>query len=164
MKMFLRTALVVSSLVALPVFAASRVEVAFAHPENFTDIMTDYPDNGSHRDDLLKVLGQQFAETVAAGLKEGYHLSLTFSDIDLAGDYRAGFPLGLSRVRVVNELYAPRLAFDFVVTDAAGRVVAKGHRDITDHSFLNASSAADRDGFKYEKRLLRQWARDELRS
>ena len=164
MKMFLRAALVVSSLVALPAFAASRVEVAFTHPENFTDIMTDYPDNGSHRDDLLKVLGPQFAETVSAVLKEGWHLSLTFSDIDLAGDYRAGFPMGMSRVRVVSEFYAPRLAFDCVVTDAAGRVVAKGHRDITDHSFLNASSAADRDGFKYEKRMLRQWAREELRS
>lgn len=161
-KTFLRAGLIASSLLALPLSAASKVEVAFTNPEKFTDIQTEHLDNGSRRGELLKVLEAQFSETVSPRVKAGDHLSLTFTDIDLAGDYRMGWQMGATRVRIVNEHYAPRLAFDFVLTDAAGQVVAKGHRDITDHSFLNTTSSADHDGFKFEKNLLRQWARKEL--
>lgn len=162
MKTLLRAVLISSSLLALPAFAASKVEVTFTNPEKFADIKTEFLDDGSRREELLKILGTQFAETVSGMVKDGYHLSLNFTDIDLAGDYREGWQVGATRVRVVSEQYAPRLAFDFILTDAAVHVVAKGHRDITDRSFLNSPSSMERDGFKYEKQILRQWARKEL--
>jgi hypothetical protein len=163
MKTILRTAVVTSALLSLNAFAADKVEVAFSNPEKFTDIKTEYLDNGSHRAETLKLLGTEFASTVSAYVKDGYHLSLTFTDIDLAGDYREGWQMGVTRVRLVNEFYAPRLAFDFSLTDSTGKVVAKGHRDITDRSFLHSSGSSDRDGFKYEKQILRQWARKDLK-
>ncbi len=162
MNAWLRAAVFASALLALPAFGASKVEVAFSHPEKFTDIMDGYPDDGSHRVEMLKLLAAEFSGSVSALIRDGCHLSLTFTDIDLAGDFRNGLQLGATRLRLVNQYYAPRLAFDFILTDAAGRVVNKGHRDITDRSFLDISSASDRDGFKYEKRILRQWARKEL--
>jgi hypothetical protein len=163
MKTLLRSAAVASALLALPVFAGDKVEIAFTYPEKFTDIKTEHLDDGSHRAEMLKLLAMAFAGTVSPLVKDACHLSLNFTEIDLAGDYREGPQLGATRVRLVSEHYAPRLAFDFTLTDAAGKVLAKGHRDITDHSFLDTASTSDRDAFKYENQILRQWARKELR-
>ena len=162
MKTFALTALIASALLATRTLAADRVEITFDHPEKFADIMAEYPDDGSHRAEMLQRLATEFAGTVSARLKDGYHLSLTFTEIDLAGDYRDGLHQGATRIRLVSEFYAPRLAFDFVLTDPAGKVAAQGHRDITDHAFLSNTSSSDRDAFKYEKQILRRWARTEL--
>jgi hypothetical protein len=163
MKTLLGSGVFASALITVGAFAADKVEIAFKNPETFADIQADFLDDGSHRVEMLKVLSAQFTSSLSASVGEGYHLRLTFTDIDLAGDYHLGVPLaGGGRARIINDFYPPRLSFDFVLTDLAGKVVAKGHRDLADPSFLQRLHPQNLGSFRYEQELLHRWARAEL--
>src|SRR5258708_38123756 len=62
----------------------------------------------------------------------GSKLTLTFTDIDLAGHYRGR---GGSDVRIVRgEIRPARMSFAFLLQDSAGRTLANGTTRITDNS------------------------------
>ena len=65
----------------------------------------------------------------------------------------------LQDVRVVKDLYPPRieLAWEFVGAD--GEVLREGEGTLRDLNFLTGSGLLDGDPLRYEKRMLRDWLR-----
>ncbi|HNR92380.1 MAG TPA: DUF3016 domain-containing protein [Dokdonella sp.] len=108
--------------------------------------------------DLRKHL-QRSAERV---LPPGDRLDVTITDIKLAGAYEPWRGSRYDDVRIVKDIYPPRIDLKFVLSGADGRVIAEGERKLRDPGFLTRTIANTSDPLRYEKRLLDEWLRNEL--
>lgn len=166
------SALLGAALLATGAFAASndqsansaRVDVQFDHPENFTDLKDAYMPSDKGQQAYMEMFRDYIQERAARRLPEGQKLTITFTDIDMAGDFEPWRGPSAQDVRIVKSIYVPRLKFNYRITDAGGGVVKDGSANLTDLSFQqNLSNAIDTsDPLRYEKRLLDDWMRSEL--
>lgn len=148
-----------------PAPAAGRVTVTFAHPEKFTDVRDHSTDseNERGRDRFLPALKEHLEQRAGRLLPAGQKLAVTFTDVDLAGDFEPWRGIGFQDVRIVKDLYVPRMTFRFQVTDADGRVVKEGERQLLDGAFqMRGFSASNSDSLRYEKEMLNGWLREEF--
>lgn len=134
----------------------ARVTVKFVNPEKFTDIKDSFMGTEKGRDYYLKELRALIEAQAGRELPAGQKLAVTFTDIDLAGDYLPSMSSGHD-VRVMKDVYPPRLKFSYVVTDAAGAVVKEGQENLTDLNYLQTPGIDRNDTLFFEKALLRNW-------
>jgi hypothetical protein len=136
-----------------------RVVVVFQDPDNFTDVIE--PNGGTTSENYLAELKSYLQEVAAPRLKEGEKLSVTFTDIDLAGDVRVR---PLRDVRIVRAVFTPKMDFTFQLTDASGKVLKEGKRHLTDLDFQNQLGLPSQQSepLYYDKRLLRDWVNREF--
>lgn len=144
---------------------ADRVTVNFTAPENFTDLRESHPDfeNERGRAHYLPLLRKYLVQRADKLLPAGQKLTVTFTDIDLAGDFEPWLGMPLGDVRIVRSIHVPRMTFHFTLTDAAGQVLKEGERKLLDSSFqLRSHSGIDSDSLRYEKEMLNDWIRQEI--
>ncbi|MES2049408.1 MAG: DUF3016 domain-containing protein, partial [Pseudomonadota bacterium] len=61
-------------------------------------------------------------------------------------------------IRVVKELYWPRMSFFYVLKNEKNEVVASAKEDIKDMNFMTSISVhANGSGFDYEEKMLNDW-------
>ena len=66
-------------------------------------------------------------------------------------------------VRIVKDIYPPRISLSFRLTDAEGNVVKEGKRELRDLAFMMKINMSFRDdSVRYEKALLDDWLRAEF--
>ena len=141
-----------------PVKGPSRVEVVFFEPEKFTDVKDSYMGSDKGRDSTLDLLKEYLATRGVRGLFPGQKLAITFSDIDLAGDFEPWRGGQWGDVRIVKDIYPPRLVLSFRLTDADGSIVKEGKRDLRDLAFMMKLTMGFRDDpLRHEKALLDDW-------
>lgn len=146
---------------------ANRVTVVFDHPEKYTDVKEyDFDnDNVSGRDHYLPLLKEHIEDVAGRLLAPGQKVTITFSDIDLAGEFEPWHGPRFNDVRMVKEIYPPRLTFTFQLTDESGRVLGEGERKLVDLAYQMRIGGGFRDDpLRYEKDMLGDWMRDELRA
>jgi DUF3016 family protein len=140
-----------------------RVEVVFDHPENFTDVKDSYLPSDKGRDAILSRIRSFLVSRAEPLLPAGDGLKITFTDIDLAGDFEPWHGARWDDVRIVKEIYPPAFKFSYVVTEPSGRVVKQGTEDIRDLNFQTRLVLDTSDSLRYEKDILGEWARSTLR-
>ena len=115
----------------------------------------------THPDIQLEIDGD--VAVVRLQLPAGERLQLTIVDIDRAGDYEPWRHPGQQDIRIIRDIYPPRMTVAFKRFDAGGALLAEGERRITDPAFLiNAAPFNDTDPLRYEKRMIDSWLRREL--
>jgi hypothetical protein len=93
-------------------------------------------------------------------LPEGLKLQFTFKDIDLAGDFPPGRSAAANDVRVMKDIYPPRMVLSYRVTDASGKIVKQGDETLTDNNYLTTGRLTNRsDLLRYDKTLMSDWYR-----
>lgn len=158
------------ALFALPVVwgaaevESERVSVVFVEPENFRD----FRDSQFQTEQIVSHLSDEFAAHVTKLAKQyltaEQRLEVRFTDIDLAGDFEPWQGAGLHDVRIVRDIYSPRMELEFRLLDAAGAVVKEGKRSLSDLGFLWSVSSINRsDALMHDKTLLTDWFRNEFR-
>jgi hypothetical protein len=143
--------------------AAPAVEVTFDHPEQFTDVKDADPPTDRGRDEILGRIRAYLASQARVWLPAGDRLAITFTDIDLAGDFEPWRGSAWDEVRVVKAIYPPAFKFRYEVTDAAGRTLRSGTEDIRDLAFQLRLTIDSSDPLHYEKDVLSDWMRGALR-
>lgn len=169
--------LILFVLIATPVAAEelNQVAVSFQQPENFTDFRSA---NGGRQDGqpaLMAELDRFLREQGDLWLDDQQRLEITFKNIDMAGRIVplpmrrtvAGGALGVygsaPEQRVIQNLWPPRLTFDFVLYDEYGQTIRQGSMDINEQSFIKTTPRAmynRRDSLWYEKAVLDSWFRN----
>jgi len=150
--------LLLAVLFAHPAFAATA-NVEFEKPESFTDAGRKFPT--SARLESLPFLREHLVKEVARRLAADQVLSIWITDVDLAGQLQPG---GHSDVRIVKEIYPPRIDLRFRLARADGSTVKEGTRTLRDFGFLSNGGPVDRqDDLRYEKAMLDRWLADEFR-
>lgn len=137
----------------------ARAEVVFFEPEKFTDVrdslMGDYK-----RTTYLDQIRDHLLEQAKYFVPEGHKLTVTFSDIDMAGDFEPWRGPRFDDVRIVKDIYPPTVKLSFRLTDADGKVVKEGTRELRDLAFMMKITMGFRDdSVRHEKALLDDWLR-----
>ncbi len=145
--------------------AEGKIEVAFFEPENFTDVRDSFRHSDVQRTGYLKRLQEHIVKHAARYLPPGYSLAVTFTDIDMAGDYEPWLGPNLSDVRIVKSIYPPSADLTFRLVDPEGNVVKEGRRELRDTAFMMKGMLGMReDPLRYEKSMLEDWMREEFRN
>ena len=133
---------------------AAEVEVKWSNPDKYRDIDAAQGHRKHFRERLFKSLEKHFAK-VASSLPEQQKLMLDFTDIDLAGDVDFS---GTKRVRIIKELYSPRLEFSYQLLDADKSVIKTAEVSLKDMGFLMSSGLRYQSkSFGYEKEMFDDW-------
>jgi len=146
-----------------PVITATgtaTVVVTFNHPEKFTDLKFSSMGSDKDRAGLMDDIRDYVVAQAPRYLGGGQVFSVTFNDIDMAGEYEPWRGAALQDVRIITEIYPPRIALDFSLKDAAGAVIASGTRALVDMNFMNNIPSATvfrDDRLRHEKTLLDNW-------
>jgi hypothetical protein len=140
-----------------------RTEVNFLEPERFTDVRERNYDSESDRDRILGELKTHLQKQAQAYVPEGGKLSVKITDVDLAGEFEPWRGPAAQDVRIVKDIYAPRINLSYRLTDANGEVIKQGERVLTNMSFLlTASPTSVSDPLRHEKALIDDWLRSEF--
>jgi hypothetical protein len=145
-----------------------NVRVTYTDPDRFIDF--DIQRQGERRS------AKVFADSVSSDLARpvakrfpGATLSLQFTNIDLAGRYEPWRAPRGEYIRFYRDVTPPRLDFNYVLSDAGGRVLAQGSERLTDLNYLTRFGVQlPRDTYDdplyYEKYALGNWVNGLARS
>lgn len=148
---------------APPAAPAARVEVIFEQPEKYTDVKDSFMGTEKGRDGYLAELKTHLQERALRRLGPGQTLTFTFTNIDLAGDFEPGRGPSSDDIRIVKDIYPPRLNFSYKLVDESGAVLKEGQEKLTDLGFQSSASPINNgDSLRYEKALLDNWLRDKI--
>jgi hypothetical protein len=137
--------------------AGGQVAVVYEHPEKFTDVGRSYFATAQDRAINLTWIREHLERWGAANLPAGQTLTLTITDIDLAGEFEHWRGPRFDRVRTYRDVFPPRFALRFALADATGAVLREGQRDLTNTDYLVRSTLRSEDPLRYDKTLLDQW-------
>ena len=108
-------------------------------------------------------LARYLRQRAAARLAPGQSLDVTLTDIRRAGNYESWHGPRGNDVRIVRDLYPPRIELRFVLHGVDGAVLAQGERKLSDLGFLqDATRLDDSDPLRFEKSLIDDWLRREF--
>ncbi|MBM3855516.1 MAG: DUF3016 domain-containing protein, partial [Verrucomicrobia bacterium] len=127
-----------------------------------TDVRDSYQGD-FERTTYLQQLRDHLLEQAKYYVPDGHLLSVTFTDVDMAGDFEPWRGPAWNDVRVVKDIYPPRLNLAFRLTDAEGQVIKQGKRELRDLAFLMKIALGFRDDpVRHEKALIDDWLRAEF--
>lgn len=139
------------------------IRVDFVHPERYTDIKEHVGRSSPDKNRHLKAIQRLVQAQACKRLTAGEQLHIRFTDIDLAGDYKPGFDPGMTQVRIIEDLYPPRLQFTFELKSADGLLLNSGDENLRDLAFLMGPGRAGSNEYRFEQHLLERWLRKTLR-
>lgn len=161
--------LLAATLLAVPAIHAEvtthpAVSVSFDHPEKFTETRETRALAPSQQDNrYLETLKAYLQKKATPLLANGEQLQVVVTDVDRAGGFEPWHGPQWSNVRVVKDIYPPRINLHFRLLDAHGKVLREGTRALRDPGFLHSGSGSFRtDDLRYEKNLIDRWLRNGL--
>ncbi len=143
---------------------ADRIEVTWTDPAQFAEVRQSpgTPLSSRAPEQWLGELAAYLRRRADRELPAGERLSVTFTDVKRAGSFEPWRGPSWNDVRIVKDIYPPRIALRFALTDASGATLKAGERTLHDSGFLYRSIAEDTDPLRYEKRMLDDWLRHEF--
>jgi len=159
--------LLLATIASLSSVTAQEIVGEFTNIEKYTDFSV----SGLSEEKTLSIFESEFEDEMKSVakkyLKEGEVLTITFTDIDMAGDIQPWRNRHNADIRYIESIYLPRLKITYVLKNAAGEVVAEGEESLSDLSYQMNSMAHMRTQylhFFYENDLLKNWARKTFRN
>ncbi len=140
---------------------AATSEVTWTDYKEYRDIHAGEESRKHFRERTFKNFEKHFAK-LASKLPEGQVLKIDVTDVDLAGDTHAG---GINRMRIVKEIYSPRMNFSYQLENADGSEVTAGEIKLKDMNFMSTSNLRYRhESLGYEKKMLDEWFVDTFKA
>ena len=145
--------------------AAERVRVDWTNPGDFAEAKEN-PGFGIGRqtpEEWLPELAKHLQTRADRVLPAGERLAVTFTNVKRAGTYEPWRGPQWDDVRIVKDIYPPRISLHFTLTSANGATLSEGDRSLRDPAFLSRGLLyAQDDPLRFEKRLLDDWLRREF--
>jgi hypothetical protein len=151
--------LFLACLIASATTLPDNVSVGYRDPQNFTEAKRSSGVHVIRPDAYLEPLRVYIAQRAARILAPGQRLDIVVTDVDRAGEYERWRGPDFDDVRIIRDVYPPRIDLDFTLYGADGKVLRSGHRTLRDAAFLSSSSPIDQDSLRYEKALVDLWLR-----
>lgn len=136
----------------------ATVKVNWQNPEKYSDIRPSSGTKKAYQKRVITAFDKIWAD-FAKKLPAGYNLIVTVKDLDLAGDVNPMYRIDHSDIRVVKDIYFPRMTIDYQLLDSQGQVLA-AEQDvkIKDMGFMNSAPIGlGSSEFVYEKQMLKDW-------
>ncbi len=140
--------------------SAAQSKVEWFEPEHYVDVRAANQNRISYRKQVFRAFEKHIAKR-AEKLPSDHTLVMKFTDVDLAGDVRYMVGPNNSDIRVIKDIYIPRLKFEYKLLDSNDKVVKEASENIKDMGFFsNSTKRRNSDSFHYEKELLDDWFKD----
>lgn len=136
-----------------------NVSVHYTDPQHFTEARNSAGANRIDADAYLKPLKSYIAARASRVLTPGQRLDIEVTDVERAGEYEPWRGPGFADVRVIKDIYPPRIDLHFTLYGNDGKVQSEGSRKLRDPGFLYGIGANDQDPLRYEKALIDGWLR-----
>lgn len=134
--------------------SAATSEVTWQNPEKYRDVKSGMQSKKKYQQRVFKSFDKHFAK-LAEQLPQDQILKIVVTNVDLAGDVFAG---GIDQIRIVKDIYIPRMAFSYQLLDANNGEIKTGDVKLKDMNFLNGSQMRYRqEHLGYEKKMLDDW-------
>ena len=142
----------------------SPVAVQWSDPSEFTDLKFSGNRWRAAQGDWVRQLAEHLRETTVKRLPDGERMEVTITDIGRAGRYEPWQGIQMQDVRILRDHYPPSMKLEFRHYGADGSVLAEGTRELRDTGYLmGGSNIGGHENLYYEKRMIDEWVRDELR-
>lgn len=138
-----------------------EVTINFKNPERFIDIRIDGFDNPEY---FGKEMTDFLQQAMKRHLPEGLALEITFTQVDLAGAFEPWRGPDFNNVRILKDIYAPRLEFSYALLDEQGNILKQGETRLIDINYLENVNPlrAGQDILYHEKKMMERWVRRHL--
>lgn len=160
---FIKSGVLMLSILAATAVVAAEVKVEYKDYKKFTDMKPANEPRGSYEKRTMASFDKIFAD-LAKKLPEGYSWNVVVTDIDLAGDVNHMFTQTGQQIRVIKDIFIPRINFSYTLFDQNKAVVAE-EKDLKlkDMGFMSRTSNTRADQpFEHEKIMLERWFKDTL--
>ena len=179
MRPLIVTVLLAAALLAVPADAARTVtdparprslpaqgdvSVDWTDPAGFSDLRFSNNSWEARRGDWVTQLATYLRDEAAGQLQPGQSMDVTITDIQRAGRFEPQHGVNYNHVRVMRDVYPPRMTLEVRITGPDGQVLAEGERRLSDMGYLQNATPLDTDALRFEKRMIDDWLRRELRS
>jgi hypothetical protein len=141
---------------------APSVEVRFDNPKRFTDLRVERWRDPRQTEALVKELRAWIEREAPRHLPAGAKLTVTVTDVDMAGEFEPLHHAGAVDVRVVRDIYPSRVRLLFSLADDSGKVLKEGERNLVSSILASGSLRGGNGPLGYEKELLREWLGSEF--
>lgn len=143
---------------------SGAVAVHWGDPAQFTEVRLSNNRFEALRGNWADVLAQHLADKASPHVPAGQSLTVELEDIDLAGDFEPWAGPRLQDVRMIRDIYPPRLQLAFAVKDSQGKIISQGQRRLGNTGYLHdlPATRSASDSLLHEKRLIDRWVRDEF--
>jgi hypothetical protein len=135
-----------------------KVTVNYPNWEKYDDILDEFEPSDQGELNILKEMTRSMDALAGQEIPDGEHLTLTFTNIDLAGEF---LPSNHGR-RTIKTIYPPRLVFTYSLTNSAGQVIKSGKEDLTDDLYLQRIPNDPGDPRNFEKMMMKDWMETKL--
>ncbi len=156
-RLFYVTCLVLAPAATRAVTLPDNVNVHYNDPQHFTEAKRSFGVHMIDADAYLKPLRAYIVKRASRILGPGQRLDIEVTDVDRAGEYEPWRGPNYNDIRIVKNVYPPRIDLKFTVYGADGKVLREGSRKLRDLSFLSRSMPTDSDPLRYEKSLIDLW-------
>ena len=136
----------------------SAIKVEWFQPEKYSDIRPSNESKAMYRKHVMESFNK-FWLKLSEKLPKGYQLALTIKDVDLAGDVNPLYRVDNRDIRVIKDMYFPKITLDYQLKDASGAVIdtAKDVK-IKDMNFMSSVGLRySSQEFGHEKNMLEKW-------
>lgn len=159
-----RTPLSSGAPTAQPGASDTSVAVEYVNPSSFAELR-QHPQQGErYNEQWMAALRAHLERQAPRYLPAGTRLRVRFTDVRLAGDYEPWHRARMqgTDVRIVRDIYPPRIDLDFQLSANGGQIVREGRRELRDPAFLTRARRYPDDPLGYEKQMLDKWLVDEF--
>jgi hypothetical protein len=147
------------TVVAQAATSPDHVSVHYKDPKNFSEAKLSVGIHLTDTDAYLKPLKAYIAERASRVLAPGQRMDIEVTDVKRAGEYEPWRGPRFDDVRIIKEVYPPRIDLNFTLYDGDGKVVKQGSRKLRDVAFMSHGFPNNQDSLRYEKGLIDQWLR-----
>jgi len=145
--------------------ADGPVSVQWNDPAKFTEIRQSTNRFEAERGDWVQQLARYVQTSAAKPLQAGQTLEVTLVDVKRAGDYEPWHGPRGRDIRIMRDIYPPRITLQYTLKDSSGRIIDEGDARLSDSGYLhNIGLKSDTDPLRYEKRLIDDWVKRQLTS
>lgn len=140
----------------------SPVQVSWTDPAQFTEIRTSSNRFEAQSGNWVYQLADALRKSAVKRLPAGQTLEVQFTDIKRAGDFEPQHGPRANDIRIMRDVYPPRITLNFTLRDANGGVLQEG----TDVKLIGLNYLqngvglrGNSDPLRYEEQLLDDWLR-----
>ena len=161
-RCFFQTMLTAAMFAGVAHAAAPAVTVDWTNPAEFSEVRQSRCWRHDAPESWLKELARHVERRASHLLADGEQLAITLTDVRRAGDCEPGRAPRSDEIRVVRNIYPPRIVLRYVLADATGTRLREGEATLRDVAFLSRAPLNASDPLRYEKSLLDNWLRKEF--
>ncbi|RTR31187.1 DUF3016 domain-containing protein [Shewanella atlantica] len=149
-------AIAADEIVENPVTEQGMVKIEWQEPKNFRDVKAVGDIQSRYEKRTFELLTKNLNKEAGKTLKSEQKLEMLVTDLDLAGDVRPTFGATMNDIRLVEELYPPRITFSYKILEG-DKVIMAGDEKLTDMGFMQRVGRASDKPMRYESKMLADW-------